>query len=154
MPNFYAKTPFCLRFWEVSENSVTRKNPNGRHISLDSEPQYIRSLTFFVTLLWHTWFCSGSYLLNKCRNSRKMFHSGTFVGVNFAGKSMEIHGNPWKSTEIHGNPWNSMEPHGTPWKSMEIHGNPRKSMEIHGNLWKSMDIHGNQWICMNMHGNP
>ena len=39
MPNFYAKTPSCLRCWEVSENSVTRKNPNGRHISLDSEPQ-------------------------------------------------------------------------------------------------------------------
>ena len=37
MPNFYAKTPFCLRCWEVSENRVRRKNPFGRHISLDSE---------------------------------------------------------------------------------------------------------------------
>ena len=33
MPNFYAKTE--------TENSVTEKNPFGRHISPDSEPQCI-----------------------------------------------------------------------------------------------------------------
>ena len=40
MPNFYAKTTFFLRCSEVSKNSVTRKNPFGRHISLDPEPQF------------------------------------------------------------------------------------------------------------------
>ena len=48
MPNFYAKTPFCPRCWEVFENSVTRKNPNGCHISLDFEPQFKALKDFFT----------------------------------------------------------------------------------------------------------
>ena len=61
MPNYYAKTNFGLRCWEVSKNSETKKNPFGRHISLDSEPQLrlVWSSLFVVFLsgpvVWHVW---------------------------------------------------------------------------------------------------
>ena len=38
--NFYPKTTSGIRGWEVSENSVTSKKQNGRHISINFEPQY------------------------------------------------------------------------------------------------------------------
>ena len=77
MPNFYAKTPFCLRCWEVSKNSVTRKNPNGRHISLDSEPQSILiQLHWFGTLLC----LDTSIFKRKSRKTSKTFQLLSSLG--------------------------------------------------------------------------
>ena len=98
MLNFYAKTAFCLRCWEVSENSVTRKNPFGHHISLDSEPQsrWSSPLTFMTALQpsLYTNPVYRKYICKCCQKSgakrrRFYFKSATSNEPHLGGHNVE-----------------------------------------------------------------
>ena len=92
------------------------------------------------------------------KDSRRRTHVD-LINIHFAGRSIDIHGQPWFCTDNQGHPLIFMK-HWHPWISwisMDNQWHPWTTM--HGWLlipiaWRATEIHGNPLIPMKVHGHP